>query len=146
DDSQSSSARIGNASSDIEIFGCLVVANMICICADGQAVKKLEIVSTETLDSAVPAVRDKQPFEVGGVEHTLGHALSADPEYSLARLEVDHLHGILIGAECGSKETPSFNVYAKMIHPSKDFGHGDGLDAPQRQLILGVNVPLSPGR
>jgi hypothetical protein len=99
-----------------------------------------------SLDSAVLAVRDKQLFEVGGVEHTLRHALSADAEYSLARLEVYHFHGILIVTERGSKQTTAFNIHAKMIHPSRDAGHGNGLDALQGKPILGVGVARSHER
>jgi hypothetical protein len=119
---------------------------VICIDADRQVVKTLQAVATENLDSTVLTVRDKQPFEVGRVEHTLRHALSADAEYSFARFEVDHLYGVLTITECGSKQTPAFNVYAKVIHSARDVGHGNGLDALQGELILGVGVVRSHGR
>jgi len=76
----------------------------------------------------------------------LRHALSADAEYSLACLEVDHLYGILTVTECGSKQTPPFNVYAEVIHSARDFGHGNRLDALEGELILGVGVLRSHGR
>jgi hypothetical protein len=119
---------------------------VICIDADRQAVKKLQAVAPENLDSAVLAVCDKQFFEVGRVEDTLRHALSADALDSFARFEVDHLYGVLIVTEYGSEQTPAFNVYAKVIHSARDVGHGNGLDALQGELTLGVGVVRSHGR
>ena len=63
-------------------------------------------------------------------------ALSWNAEDSLARRKVENFYGVLIVAECGSKQPLAFYVHGKMIHPSVDTWHGYGLDEPQRGAAL----------
>ena len=120
------------AESDVKIFSSRVVAHVIGIGADRQAIHQLECVPREYLAGAVSTVGNKKLLEVRRIEQPLRLALSRDTENPLPRLEVDNFNGVLIVSEGRDKQPPAFEIHAEVVKPPFHVRHGDFSDQLER--------------
>src|SRR5712691_2841071 len=95
------------AESNVKIFRSRVVANVIGIGANRQAINQLEGVPREYLAGAVSPVGHKKLLKVRRIEQPLWLALSGDTENPLSHLEVDHFDCVLIVSQGGDKQPPA---------------------------------------
>jgi len=62
--------------------------------------------------------------------------LTHDTETPLACVQVDNFYCVLIFAKCCGEQAHAFDIYAEVVHPPMDTGHGNGLNEPKRGALL----------
>src|SRR5437879_6821129 len=109
--------RFRVAGTNVKVFRCWIVAYMVRVVANGEAVDWFECVPTEDFAGAVGSIGHKQFFEINRIKDALGFALPRNARCSGVGFEIDDLYGVLFVAQRGDKETFAGHVHSQMVQP-----------------------------
>src|SRR5215470_2882198 len=102
-----------------------IVSNVVGVISIFDSLEKLEGNTVEDLHCAVLGTRYTQAVIARDIQHTLRLLKSRDGLRALARLEVDHFHGVV--AKRGDKQPLAFPVNRHVVYAPQYFWQLDCL-------------------